>query len=366
MTLKLVKRRISGVAHLAAFLLLACQGLPASPGEINQIKPGELWLDTSGRPINAHGGGMLFFHGTYYWYGEDKTGRCWMPECNKSWDGYRVDFTGIHCYSSQDLLHWKDDGLVLKAVVDDPTSDLHSSGVCERPKVVFNAQTRKFVMWMHVDSTCYDAARAGVAVADQPTGPFTYLGSVKPEGQDSRDQTLFLDKDGKAYRIYASETNHATYISLLAEDYLKHSGKFIRIFVNDPMEAPAVFKHGGKYWLIGSHVTGWDPNPARAAVADAIWGPWTDLGNPCSGPGATNTFGAQSTYVFQVADHPDDFIFMADRWNKTNLPDSRYVWLPLHFTKQGIEVRWQDLWQLGHSSDSGKSAGKTTGNVSPR
>ena len=154
---------------------------------------------------------------------------------------------------------------------------------------------------------------------------------------------------------------------MLTDDYLQHSGKFLRIIKNDPMEAQCVFKRAGKYWLIGSHVTGWDPNPARAAVADSIWGPWKLLGNPCFGPGATNTFGAQSTYVFQVAGHPDDFIFMADRWNKRNLPDSRYVWLPIRFRENGIELAWQDSWQFDQFNEAGKPARKAADNaMSPR
>jgi hypothetical protein len=311
-----------------------------------EFKPGEVWLDTAGQPINAHGGGMLFHKGTYYWYGENKGGRTWLPESTKAWDGYRVDVTGIRCYSSKDLLHWKDEGLVLKAAPDDPASDLHPSKVCERPKVVFNPRTKKFVMWMHIDSEDYKAARAGVAVADRATGPFTYLESVRPEGQDSRDQTLFQDDDGKAYRIYSSENNDTTYISLLTDDYLKHSGKFARVFEKRRMEAQAVFKRAGKYWFIASDCTGWDPNPARSAVADSIWGPWTELGNPCRGPGETGTFGGQSAFVFPVAGKTNAFIFMADRWNKTNLVDSRYVWLPLQFNDRQPLVEWIQSWDL--------------------
>ena len=183
------------------------------------------------------------------------------------------------------------------AVPGDPAHDLHPSKVCERPKVVFNARTKKFVMWMHIDSEDYKAARAGVAVADWPTGPFRYIESVRPEGQDSRDQTLFQDDDGKAYRIYSSEKNPTTYISLLTDDYLKHSGKFVRVFDGRNMEAQVVFKRAGKYWFIASGCTGWAPNAARSAVADSIWGPWTELGNPCRGPEAEITFRGQSTFV---------------------------------------------------------------------
>ncbi len=326
---------------------ISCLAPRSNSSNHAEFKPGEVWLDTAGRPINAHGGGMLFHNGTYYWYGENKEGRTWLPESTKAWDGYRVNVTGIRCYSSRDLHRWKDEGLVLKAVPADPAHDLHPSKVCERPKVVFNPRTKKFVMWMHIDSEDYQAARAGVAVADQPAGPFTYLESVRPEGQDSRDQTVFQDDDGKAYRIYSSENNDTTYISLLTDDYLRHSGRFARVFQKRRMEAQAVFKRAGKYWFIASDCTGWDANPARSAVADSIWGPWTELGNPCRGPGAAATFGAQSAFVFPVAGKTNAFIFMADRWNKTNLVDSRYVWLPLQFDDNGRPiVRWTQSWDV--------------------
>ncbi len=164
---------------LFSLILAAVPGLAA---DAPAFRPGEVWLDTGGKAINAHGGGMMFYKGVYYWYGENKEGRTWVPESTKAWEGSRVDVTGVRCYSSRDLLRWKDEGLVLRAVPDDPAHDLHPSKVCERPKVVFNARTKKFVMWMHMDSENYKAARAGVAVADSPTGPFRYIESVRPEG----------------------------------------------------------------------------------------------------------------------------------------------------------------------------------------
>ena len=44
------------------------------------IIPGEVWKDTDGNPINAHGGGLLYHEGTYYWYGEYKKGETILPE----------------------------------------------------------------------------------------------------------------------------------------------------------------------------------------------------------------------------------------------------------------------------------------------
>ncbi|MEI7808335.1 MAG: glycoside hydrolase family 43 protein [Verrucomicrobiota bacterium] len=314
--------------------------------DANSFKPGQLWLDTAGKPINAHGGGMLYYQGTYYWYGEHKEGPTTTPACNKSWGGTRTEVVGVHCYSSTNLFHWKDEGLALRAVTNDPQHDLHSSGVLERPKVVFNAKTKKFVMWMHIDSVDYSAARAGVAVADQPTGPFTYLNSVRPEGQMSRDQTLFQDDDGTAYRVYASENNQTTYISRLSDDYLTHSGKFVKAFAGRSMEAQAICKRGGKYYLIASGCSGWAPNAARSAVADNIMGPWTEPGNPCEGKNAETTFGGQSTYLLPVAGKPGAIIFMADIWKGEDIASSRYLWLPVRFEDGKPRIRWEKSWNL--------------------
>ena len=320
------------------------------------------WADAAGQPINAHGGGVLFHQGTYFWYGENKTGKTFLPDCNQSWGGTRVDLTGVSCYSSTNLHDWKNAGLVLAAVPGDTNSDLHPDKVLERPKVIYNAATKKFVMWMHVDSTDYAAARSGVAVSDSPTGPFQYLGSFRPDagvwpvnvtdadkipgkknllerdfenGQMARDQTVFVDDDGKAYLFYSSEGNPTMHVSRLTDDYLHTGGQWARLFIGRSMEAPAVFKHGGKYYFIGSDCTAWAPNAARSAVAENLFGPWRELGNPCTGPDATNTFHAQSTFVLPVAGQPGKFIFMADRWKQWDLPASTYLWIPVGLQPDG-------------------------------
>lgn len=121
------------------------------------IIPGEVWKDTDGNPINAHGGGLLYHDGTYYWYGEYKKGKTILPDW-ATWECYRTDVTGVGCYSSKDLLNWKFEDIVLPAVKEDPNHDLHPSKVLERPKVIYNKKTGKFVMWAHVESADYSKA----------------------------------------------------------------------------------------------------------------------------------------------------------------------------------------------------------------
>lgn len=326
---------------ISVMLLVACTDQNSGRKIVN----GNPWKDTSGKLINAHGGGILYHKGTYYWYGENKGDSTYLLDTVKTWECWRANARGVSCYSSKNLIDWKFEGIVLPTSAD-PKSDLHPSQVIERPKVIFNKHTRKFVMWLHIESPNYEKAHAGVAVSDSPTGKFTYLGSFRPNGKDSRDQTVFKDDDGRAYQIYSSEWNKTVVVSLLTNDYLQPSGRFTRNFINESREAPAVFKHKDKYYMISSGCTGWDPNTARYAVADSMLGKWTLLGNPCQGPDADSTFFAQSTFVLPVSGKPDTYIAMFDRWKKRDLIHSTYIWLPLTFEGDKPVIRWRNSWNI--------------------
>jgi len=186
-----------------------------------------------------------------------------------------------------------------------------------------------------------------VTASDQTPGPTNVLARDFERGQMARDFTIFVDDDAKAYLFYSSEENPTMHVSRLTDDYLRPAGKYSRIFIGRSMEAPTVFKHGGRYYLIASDCTAWAPNAARCAMADNIFGPWTELGNPCAGPDASNTFHSQSTFVLPIQGETNAFIFMADRWNQWHLPDSRYVWLPLTFAADGRPtLSWHKRWSL--------------------
>lgn len=279
-------------------------------------------------------------------------------------------------------MDWKYEANVLPAVSDDPTHDLHPSKVIERPKVVYNARTKKFVLWMHVDSADYSMASLGVAVSDTPTGTFDYLRSFRPNahrlpigtsqnnaettktmpsvvsnletGQESRDFTIYVDDDAKAYLFSSSEINKSMHLSELTDDYLDTTGRWQRIFVDRHMEAPAIFKRNGTYYFIASGCTGWRPNAARLAVSTtSIWGPWVEKDNPAIGKDAQTTFMSQSTYVLRVPGKGNDsnkhaFIFLADRWNTKSLENSLYVWLPISFHDETGDpsLQWRRAWSL--------------------
>lgn len=301
------------------------------------FRPGAVWRDTNGQPIQAHGGGVLFDSGRYYWFGENKDG--------PTSEG-RLDVVGVSCYSSRDLVNWTNEGVVLPAVPENPAHDLHPSKVVERPKVIKCDATGKYVLWAHIDTADYTYARTGVAVSDSPTGPYQYLGSFRPAGHDSRDMTVFKDDEVRAYAFFSSDMNATMRIARLSDDHLRTTDAVAEAFVGRSREAPAVFRHGETYFAVTSGCTGWAPNEAEYAVAPSPLGPWEAKGNPCVGPDADTTFGAQSTFVLPVEGKPGAFILMLDRWNPENLGDSRYVWLPLRIEGTTLTVEWRDAWDL--------------------
>ena len=338
---------------------------------MTQFEPGlDAWPDTNGVHINAHGGGVLFHEGVYYWFGEHKI-------AGRRGNSAQV---GVHCYSSGDLYNWTDEGVALP-VSEDRDSEIVAGCVIERPKVIYNAKTETFVMWFHLElrGRGYAAARTGLAVSDTVTGPYTYQKSFRPnagvepvngiqqakmpdgvdyfhrdfeEGQMSRDMTVFVDDDGKAYHIHSSEENYTLHISELTEDYRDFTERYARILPGGHNEAPAICKYQGKYYMITSGCTGWAPNAARSMVADNILGPWKMLDNPSRGTnphnelGPDKTFGAQSTFILPVHGKKDAFIAMFDVWQPRNPIDGKYIWLPVKFDENNIIVQWQDQWDL--------------------
>lgn len=350
----------------------------------NQIafSPGQRWMDIDGNIINAHGGGMLFYNGRYYWYGEKR------PE-----KGFTTE-VGIGVYSSDDLLNWKDEGIAL-AVSEEDGSPIERGCIMERPKVIYNELTKQYVMLFHLElkGQGYAAARVGFAVAEHPEGPFTFIRSLRPNagkwpadfskqdirkalslneadyphwwtqpwrdaiadglllkrdidgGQMSRDMTVFVDDDGKAYHIFSAEENLTLNLAELTSDYLDYTGKYIRIAPGGQNEAPTIFKRQGVYWLITSGCTGWEPNEARMFRSTSLWGPWEQLPSPFVGVNANKSFFSQGTYIFKMENTEDGYVFMADRWTPVSLKYSPYVWLPIDFDRNGYPViRWHDRW----------------------
>ncbi|WP_419667685.1 RICIN domain-containing protein [Streptomyces sp. 2-1] len=302
---------------LALCLALAGALATAGPAQAapQTVTNGTQFTDTSGNPLHAHGGGVIKVGSYYYWFGE-----------NRNTDN---TFRYVDAYRSTDLKNWEFRNHVLTEASD---PELATANI-ERPKVMYNASTGKFVMWMHKENGVdYGEARAAVAVSDTVDGNYTWQGSFRPLGTHmSRDITVFVDTDGAGYMISAARENYDLQIYRLTADYTG-----IASLVADPWhgghrEAPALFKRNGVYFMLTSGATGWNPNQQQYATATSIAGPWTAMTNV----GDSTTYGSQTAYVLPVqGSSGTSYLYMGDRWGNAfggTVNDSRYVWLPLTF-----------------------------------
>src|SRR3954465_6642459 len=198
------------------------------------ITPATAWTDTAGNRLQAHGVGIFSVGSTYYMVGEDKVAGS--------------IFTAVACYSSSDLVHWTRQ---VNALSRQSSGDLGPGRIVERPKVIYNSATGKYVMWMHTDNPPYNAQRAGVAVSDTPCGPYTYLGATRPLGHPSRDLGLFKDDDGTAYMIH-EDPAAGMRIERLAADYTSAQST---VATFPSLESPAMAKVGDPYVQLVSRIT---------------------------------------------------------------------------------------------------------------
>ena len=332
MVTKLLSYRvIRAVAHLimAGLSLMGSSGLAAP----QTIRPGELWPDERGKHVQAHGGGIIKLGDTFYWFGEDRS------RDNDRSKRY------VACYASKYLAHWTFRNQVIKLA--DP-ENFGRSWVLERPKVFYNAATRKYVMYMHIDGPApgehrgYGIARVGVATCDTVDGDYQYLKSFRPLGHESRDIGQFIDDDGTAYLIF-EDRPFGFRIARLSKDYLNVETEVCLIPMH--MEGGAIVHYDGLYYVLGSNLTGWAPNPNTYATAKSLSGPWSEFKDIA--PPETKTYGSQSTMLLKVVGtKATTVIFMGDIWKPSTQWDSRYLWMPLEIGQGKMWLPAPKEWTL--------------------
>ncbi|GAB3083722.1 RICIN domain-containing protein [Micromonospora schwarzwaldensis] len=303
-------------AAVTAVLVSLVTVLTASPALAAPatLTPGAIWYDTSGARLQAHGAGIFKVGSLYYLVGEDKTAGS--------------TFTAVACYSSTDLVTWtRRPNALVRGQADNGTGDLAAGRIVERPKVIYNSGTGKYVMWMHIDNSSYGDARAGVAISDTPCGPYTYLGSSRPLGYQSRDLGLFKDDDGTAYLLTEDRANGLR-IDRLSTDYTKAVAVTALL---PTLESPAMVKVAGRYFIFGSHLTGWSSNDNSYASATSLSGPWSSYAT--FAPAGSKTFNSQTSFILPVAGSTrTSYVYLGDRWNAADLNSSLPIWLPITFT----------------------------------
>ncbi|MBX7549277.1 RICIN domain-containing protein [Streptomyces sp. tea 10] len=305
-----------------ALLLALCCALAAAlttagPAQAapQAIANGTQFTDTSGNALHAHGGGVIKAGSYYYWFGEDRNSD--------------NTFRSVDAYRSTDLKNWE----FRAHVLTQSSAPELSTAYIERPKVVYNAATGMFVMWMHKENGVdYTQARVAVAVSSTVDGGYTYRGSFQPLGRyQSRDMTTFVDTDGTAYLVSSANDNYDLNIYRLTADYTGIDSLVANPWPGGHREAPALFRRNGVYFMLTSGATGWSPNQQQYATATSLAGPWTSWSNV----GDSTAYGSQTAYVLPVqGSSGTSYLYMGDRWGNSfggTVDDSRYVWLPLTF-----------------------------------
>ncbi|MHB9032106.1 MAG: family 43 glycosylhydrolase [Anaerolineae bacterium] len=273
------------------------------------IRPGQVWLDTNGQRIQAHGGSIFFENGTFYWYGENK---------EKTVPGSGIWHWGVRCYSSKDLYNWQDLGLIIPPVTDDPTSALHPSSFMDRPHILFNKMTGKYVAWLKIMEKD-GGQRSTVLTADRMLGPYTIVRTgYRPLDMNAGDLDMVVDPVTNKGYYYFEKVHTELICADLTDDYTAvtgtYSSHFPRNFPPYVREAPAHFYRNGLHYLFTSGTTGYHPNPSEVACAPDYHGPWKLLGNPHVNDPSESSFRSQITSVFKHPYKQDLYIALADRW----------------------------------------------------
>ncbi|MET8082389.1 RICIN domain-containing protein [Streptomyces sp. NPDC005303] len=338
---KRTPHRPTGRRHRAATVFLTLLGgvaallLPATEAHAASVSftTGAARTDQNGNALQLHGLGIIKVGDTWYGFGEDKTGETSAD----------TSFQDITCYTSNDLANWTYQG---QALSRQTAGDLGPSRVVERPKVIYNASTSTYVMYMHIDSTNYSEAKVGVATSSTPCGPYTYRGSFRPLGNLSRDLGLFQDTDGTAY-LLSEDRNNGLRIDKLSADYLSVDSAVAVLGSSGSgsVEAPAMIKKDGTYYVFGSHLTGWSLNDNIYATATSLSGPWSAFRN-FAAPG-THTYGSQTANVITVqGTSGTTYLYAGDRWDTSDLGASKLIWLPLTIRGTTVNLGQYPTWSL--------------------
>lgn len=340
----------------------------------SSITPGQVWLDSDGERIQAHGGSILTVGDRFYWYGENK---------ERSTPGSGIWHWGVRCYSSTDLYNWTNEGIIIPPQPGDEASPLHPGRGMDRPHIVHNPKTGKFVCWIKVMGHG-TTQLSSVLVADAILGPYTMVTTdLRPLGMNAGDFDLVVDPtDGKGY--YFFERVHSEMICAdLTDDFTGVTGYYSTHFPNlhppHVREAPAYFHRRGLHYLVTSGTTGYYPNPSELAVARTYHGPWTALGDPHPADASRTSYHSQISSVFRHPHKADLYIALGDRWlphytehgsrafelfdahfgphgpgpdahmeELTHVDTSRadYVWLPFRFDGEMGYLDWRDEWRI--------------------
>ena len=161
------------------------------------IQSGARFTDTAGQPVHAHGAGVL----PPWSHPEGGRGKVYLVGTaqKRNVSGFWLS-EAINLYSSFDLEHWTFEGRILANTsisVGLPAAEPPVYRL-ERPKLLYNRATRRYVLYFHLDSARFLLGMVGVCTASSVAGPYTFVRGYRPDGLRSLDLTLYQEADGQA------------------------------------------------------------------------------------------------------------------------------------------------------------------------
>ncbi len=327
----MLKTSLATLTLLCITLLASCNiADPAKPSVSSTANAGYVtihndfyWLDTAGNRILTRSGCLRNFNNTWYWYGGNPRG-----------------FREQYVYSSADLIHWTNHGVIFSQPFD-----------ANRIEVLYNAPTKKYVMFLKYNG---NGAHFAVATSDTPDGQFTFISQTLVDNALMGDMSVYQDDDGKAYLCYVSwavGTNAQHGIYRLSDDYLTLD-KRLQLWNIRSREAPHIMKRNGIYYYGTSRTAGIQSSGTAYYSATSIEGPWSPA-KPLNTPGSANSWDSQVDFVYPFPDPKGPtYMFAGDRWTK-DLPAGRngdYVWLPVEWTGDVPTVNYYQDWDLNVST----------------
>ncbi len=192
-------------------------------------------------------------------------------------------------YSSNDMVNWEEHPVPLRATdFQWAVDDAWAAEVIERDGKFY------WYVTVHHDET-HPGKAIGVAVSDNPTGPFKdALGKALITNDmtteytdiswDDIDPTVFIDDDEQAYLYWG---NTQLYYSKLKDNMIELEGEIQTVDLPNFTEAPWIHKKGDWYYL--SYAFGF-PEKTAYAMSKSITGPWEYKGilNEVAGNSNTN------------------------------------------------------------------------------
>jgi len=213
-------------------------------------------------------------------------------------------------YSSANMTDWKEHPVPLRAKdFSWAKGDAWASQVIER--------NGKFYWYVAVEHGTIKGKAIGVAVADNPTGPFkdakgsaiitNDMTTDTKISWDDIDPTVYIDDDGQAYLFWG---NTQCYYIKLKENMIDQDGPIQKVNLPNFTEAPWIHKHNGWYYLSYAYQF---PEKIAYAMSRKITGPWEFKGilNEVAGNSNTNhqsiiDFKGKSYFIYHNGSIPND------------------------------------------------------------